>query len=251
MNPDLIRLVLVRPEEAGNIGAAARVLKNFGLSRLVLVAPSTPRPEDAMKWAHGAEDVLEGADHCADLSEALQGCTSAYALTRRRGRLRGQFLGPRDAARESAARARAGQPVAWVFGPESRGLTTAEASLCSARVTIPTSPRQPSLNLAQAVAVCAYEIGSAVLAEAPAAPRREAAWEEREALYRHLESALLAIRFLHPHTARSRMAALRAVLERAGLTSREARLVRGMARQMEWAAGAKTESTKKREPGTR
>lgn len=243
MNPDRIRLVLVRPEEAGNIGAAARVAKNFGLSRLVLVAPGAPRPQDAMKWAHGAEDVLEGADHCADLAEALRGCARTFALTRRRGRLRGQFLSPGDAARESAAQARAGQPVAWVFGPESRGLTTAETSQCSARVTIPTSPRQPSLNLAQAVAICAYEIGMAALAEAPAAPRREAAWEEREALYRHLEASLLAIRFLHPHTARARMAALRALLERAGLTSREAKLVRGMARQMEWAAreGARTE----------
>ena len=237
MNPDLIRLVLVRPEEAGNIGAAARVARNFGLSHLVLVDPRTLCPGDAVKWAHGAEDVLEGADHCATLAEALRGCARTYALTRRRGRLRGAYLSPRDAAAETAARLRAGQPVAWVFGPESRGLATQEVSLCSARVTIPTSPLQPSLNLAQAVAVCAYEIGMATSVDSPAAPRREAAWEERDALYRHLEVALLAIRFLYPHTARSRMAALRALLERAALTPREARLLRGMARQMDWAAG--------------
>ncbi len=237
---DPVRFVLVRPEEAGNVGAAARVLKNFGLGHLVLVSPRLARRAEAVKWARGAEDVLEGADVVDDLAQAIEPCVRAWAATRRRGRLRGSYLGARDAAGEAAALARSAQPSAWVFGPESRGLTTGEVALCSARVTIPTSPAQPSLNLAQAVAVCAYETWMAAREDAPAAPRREAPLAEREALYRHLESALLSVGFLQPHTAASRMAVLRRLLERASLAPAEIRFLRGLARQVGW-AGARAE----------
>jgi tRNA/rRNA methyltransferase len=232
---DSVRFVLVRPEEAGNVGAAARVLKNFGLGHLVLVAPRLARRAEAVKWARGAEDVLEGADLVDDLPQALEPCVRAFATTRRRGRLRGSFLGARDAAGETAALARSAQPVAWVFGPESRGLTTGEVALCSTRVTIPTAPTQPSLNLAQAVAICAYETWLAAREDGPAAPRREAPLTDREALYRHLEEALLAVDFLQPHTAAARMAVLRRILERATPTPSEVRFLRGLARQVGWA----------------
>ena len=233
-NLDGIRVVLVRPEEAGNVGAAARVLKNFGLGHLVLVAPRLARPAEARKWAHGAEDILDGADTEDDLASALAPCARAWAATRRGGRLRGRFQGMREAAREAVAVSAAGGPVAWVFGPESRGLATGEVELCSARVTIPTAPEQPSLNLAQAVAVCCYETRLASLEEATEAPRRVSTVADREALYRHLESALLGIGFLHPHTARTRMAILRGLLERANPNPREVKFLRGIARQMEW-----------------
>ncbi len=232
-NLDRIRVVLVRPEEAGNIGAAARALKNFGLSHLVLVSPRTARPEDARKWAHGAEDILDGADVVDDLADALAPCARAWATTRRGGRLRGRYLDVRDAARETI-KAPADAPVAWVFGPESRGLRTDEVELCSARVTIPTAPEQPSLNLAQAVAVCCYETRRAAREEDPPAERRASTVAERDALYRHLETALLEIGFLHAHTARTRMAILRGLLERAQPTPREVKFLRGVARQMEW-----------------
>ncbi len=228
-------MVLVEPEGAANVGAAARVIKNFGLGRLVLVAARMDRPAEALSWAHGAEDVLEGAELAGDLASALQGCVKAWATTRRRGRFRGAFLDVRAAAAETAALARAGGETAWVFGPESRGLANPEVALCSARVTIATSPAQPSLNLAQAVAVCAYETRAAWLADAAPAAAREAPLADREAFYRHLERALGAAGFLLPHTARARMAALKSVFERARLTSRELRLLRGMARQVEWA----------------
>ena len=231
---DRVRIVLVRPEEAGNVGAAARVLKNFGLSDLVLVAPRLTRPEEAVKWARGAEDVLEGAQIVDDLETAIASCAVAWAVTRRGGRLRRRFASLREAATRTAALAVA-QPVAWVFGPESRGLSTAETERCSARVTIPTSPRQPSLNLAQAVALCSYEIAlDARETPAPAA-RRLATTGEREALYHHLEAALLQVGFLHPQTRRARMATLQAILERADLSPHDVRFLRGIARQVEWA----------------
>ncbi len=232
---EAVRVVLVRPEEAGNVGAAARVLKNFGMGHLVLVDPRLARRTEAVKWARGAEDVLEGADLVETLAEAVAPCAAAWATTRRRGKLRGPHRNAREAAAETASLAGAGRPAAWVFGPESRGLTTEETALCTGRVTIPTHPAQPSLNLAQAVAVCAYEIWTAAREPAAPATRREAPLADREALYRHLEEALLAAGFLLPHTARSRMAVVRRVLERSRPAPAEVRLLRGMARQIEWA----------------
>ena len=235
MSFESLRVILVRPEEAGNVGAAARVLKNFGLRHLVLVDPRMARPEEAYKWAHGAEEVVEGADVMTGLAEALAPCARAWAATRRRGKHRGPADLPRRAAREIHALASSGQTTAWVFGPESHGLTTEELAQCSDRVSIPTAPRQPSLNLAQAVAVCGYETFLAGMDPTPPAKPREALLEERAALYRHLEEALATVGFLFPHTAQSRMAAIRRIVERARPSSREVRLLRGLARQVKWA----------------
>lgn len=232
------RIVLVRPEHAGNVGAVARVMRNFGLSDLVLVAPRLDRPEEAFRWARGAEDLVESATIREGLGPAVADCAFAWATTRRRGRLRGRPLLPREAARQTELRERGGERIAWVFGPESRGLSTADISLCSARVTIPTRPEQPSLNLAQAVAVCCYECALARSDTAEPAPARTAPQGERDALYGQLEASLLAIGFLHPKTARARMAVLRDLLERSAPTPREVAMLRGLARQVSWAAGA-------------
>lgn len=237
MNPESIRIVLVRPEEAGNVGAAARVMKNFGLRRLALVSPRLARPQEAYKWARGAEEIVEGADLHDDLEGALASTVRAWATTRRRGKQRGGFVTPDRAAAETATLAATGQETAWVFGPESRGLATGEVALCSDRVVIPTDAAQPSLNLAQAVAVSCYEIHRTLRAggENPL-PHREAALADRTALYDHLRAELLRIGFLLPHTADSRMNVLRRLLERSRPTPREVRLLRGLARQIGWAA---------------
>lgn len=234
---DSVRIILVRPEEAGNVGAAARVMKNFGLRHLVLVDPRLHRPELAVRFAHGAEEIVEGADQVEELAPALAPCTWAWATTRRGGRRRRGGTPPREAALESETLRARGGTIAWVFGPESRGLTTDEVGLCSGRVVIPASPRQPSLNLAQAVAVCTYEISLAARETAAAAGPLPAPLGEREALYRHLERALLAVGFLQPTTAPTRMASLRGLLERATPSRHETRLLRAMARRVEWAGG--------------
>ena len=233
MPPDDVRIILVRPEEPGNVGAAARVMKNFGLRHLVLVAPRLVSPEKAYSFAHGAEDVLQGADLEPDLPTALAGTRRAFATTRRRGRHRGAVQWVRDAALAGAG---SPGPVAWVFGPESSGLGAGEVSLCSDRVLIPTGPHHPSLNLAQAVAVCVYEIHMAGRSRPERAAPTAALAAEREALYAHLAAALLAVDFLNPGNAEARMGQLRRILERAGPTEKEVRLLRGVARQMERAA---------------
>jgi tRNA/rRNA methyltransferase len=231
-----LRVVLVRPEEAGNVGAAARVLRNFGMNHLVLVSPRAARPAEAIKWARGAEDLLEGADIVEDLATAVAPCTEVWGATRRRGRGRGTYLSPREAAERSAPLLAEGTSIAWVFGPESRGLRTEELDHCTARVTIPTGPRQESLNLAQAVAVCCYESFVASRETGvPRARRTPATHGERKALYDHLETALGSIGFIEPHTASARMRVLRRILERSAPTPEEVRFLRGIARQTAWA----------------
>jgi tRNA/rRNA methyltransferase len=243
MRLENIRVVLVQPEEAGNVGAAARVLKNFGLTHLVLVSPRLARPEETYKWAHGAEEVVEGADIVSNLGEAVGPCARAWATTRRHGKHRGRSVPPREAAVAMQEMALSGQPSAWIFGPESRGLNSEEIALCSDRVSIPTSPDQPSLNLAQAVAVCCYETFLAGKPESSSVPALEAPLEDQAALYSHLEEALLGIGFLLPHTAATRMTALRRMVERARPTPSEVRLLRGMARQVQWAGAKAAERT--------
>ena len=224
-----VRFVLVRPESSENVGAAARVLRNFGFADLVLVDPLLTRPERAYVVAHGAKDIVEGAAHASNLDDALAGCVRAFATSRRSGKRRGQSLELRDAALASVG---IGAPIAWVFGPESNGLKADEIDRCSDRVRIPTAPQHPSLNLAQAVAVVAYELY--VCGTRPSEKRtvREASLKDRNALYAHLEEALFAIEFLSPETARARMGELRRLLERSHPSPNEVRFLRGIARRM-------------------
>jgi tRNA/rRNA methyltransferase len=216
MGLERIRIVLVRPEEAGNVGAA----------------PRTSRPEEAWKWAHGALPVLEGADLVSDLREAIGTSVRAWALTRRRGGQRRGGIPVEEAARETRVLLAEGMEVAWVFGPESTGLTNEEVDLCSRPVHISTAPRQPSLNLAQAVAVCAHEIFRAGVETSPPV-RRESTREERWRLAARLEEVLLDIGYLEPHSARARLTPFLEMLERTRITPEEIRILLGLIRQIQ------------------
>jgi TrmH family RNA methyltransferase len=161
--------------------------------------------------------------------------------TRRGGRRRQATLTPRDfalAAREAQLQRR---PLAVVFGPEEDGLAGPELTLCHDVVRIPADTAQPSLNLAQAVLLVAYELRMANLGAAGEAPARalhpEASTAELEQLYAHLEAALLAVQFVRPDTAPHRMLLLRRLLGRARPQPTEVRLLRGICRQVLWAAG--------------
>jgi len=227
--PQPVRVVLVRPEEPENVGAAARVMRNFGFDDLVLVEPRLSRPERAYVVAHRAEDIVLSATYVSTLEDAVADCVRAFATSRRSGKRRGKSLVLRDAVTAST---QAPGTVAWVFGPESNGLSAAEIEQCSDRVLIPTAPEHPSLNLAQAVAVVAYELFVGRMRLSEKRPAREAPLREREALYAHLEDALLAIGFLSHDTARARMSELRQLLERSRPSPEEVRFLRGIARRM-------------------
>jgi len=151
--------VLVRPHYPENVGAVARAMKVMGMTRLVLVKPSRlalPDHELARKMAVKSGDVLSGARCVESLSEALEGCAWAFATTSRRG-VSGIWA-PRRAARDAAAAAQQGASVAFVFGNEKTGLSREDLALCARAVRIPMAADQPSINLAQAAQILAYEL---------------------------------------------------------------------------------------------
>lgn len=247
---DQIRIVLVEPAGPLNVGATARIMKNMGLRQLVLVNPQCDLAADeAQRMAVHGSDVLAAAQVVADLPAALVGCRRAIATT---GRLHRQdqpldlpevalpWLLPPAPEKSFAA--------ALIFGPEDRGLSNDELIYAQRWVRIPASGEYPSLNLAQAVAVCSYLLHRCALAEAletafpavgsPAAGTEDSApLEQMEGFYQDLEIVLLKIGYLYPHTAASRMAKLRRLLHRSGPDSQELAMLRGVLRQVNWAIG--------------
>jgi tRNA/rRNA methyltransferase len=236
-----VRIVLVEPAGALNVGSVARVMKNMGLSRLVLVKPQCDRLSDeARLMAVHAADVLEAAEEVATLPEALQGCQKAIATTGRDRSLTPQFpLEPPAIALPWLLTD--ATDAALIFGREDRGLTNEELHYAQRLIRIPSSDVYPSLNLAQAVAICCYELRQSLVLEktgAPAAanpPSDLAPLDALEGYYQQLEALLLKIGYLHPHTALSRMEKLRQLYHRAYPTATEVAMLRGVLRQMEWA----------------
>lgn len=232
----MVRFVLVEPQRAGNVGAAARAIKNLGFSRLDLVAPRCdPAGDEARRLAVDAEDVLRAARVHASLDAALEGAATVVGTTGVPGRQRKPHWRLDAIAPRLARLARAGQ-TAIVFGREDHGLTDDELDRCTHLVMLPASSAYPSFNLAQAVLLVAYELFRAELpADEPPLPP-PARHHEREAMYAHLAEALLAVGFLHEDTATGMMRRIRRVLGRAALTSGDAKIVRGIARQILWLA---------------
>jgi tRNA/rRNA methyltransferase len=243
-----IRIILVEPAGALNIGSVARVMKNMGLNQLWLVNPHcNPRASEARQMAVHGVDVLESAQQVAMLPEALQGCQRAIATTARTRHLPTTLEPPRSALPWLLAD---DITSALIFGPEDRGLSNEELNYAQRFVCIPANPEYPSLNLAQAVAVCCYELFQ--LASPPpqtchgtslqalqtrhgTSLHTTASLDAIEAYFQHLEAVLLKIGYLHPHTATSRMEKFRRLYYRAMLTPEEVSMLRGILRQTEWA----------------
>ena len=272
-----LRIVLVEPAGALNVGAIARVMKNMGLQHLVLVKPQCdPLGEEARLMAVHAADVLERATVVASLPEALKGCQRAIATTAR-PRVATVLEPPRTALPwllEAAPQARS----ALIFGPEDRGLSNEELNYAQRFVAIPSHPTYAALNLAQAVAICCYELyqwererEAAVSSQQSAVSSQEpdlthhsklitqnslssphsplptpdsppptpysppASLDVLEGYYQHLEGVLLAIGYLQPHTASSRMQKFRRLFNRAFPSNEEVAMLRGILSQVKWA----------------
>jgi TrmH family RNA methyltransferase len=234
MDPASVDVVLVRPRNPANVAAACRALKNMGLRSLRLVGgdPGLGRPE-ARNLAYGAWDVLDSVRFFPGLGEAVADATLVAGTS---GREDPAAWSPRRLASEGAVRA-AGGRTALVFGPESSGLTAEELARCHVRVRIAADPAQPSLNLAQAVLILAYEIRLSDEGEREAPAPARAASGELEAALSELEEGLVGIGYLNPDNPGKVLAELRQLLARAGPTPREANLLRGLARQIRWAVG--------------
>lgn len=232
MEPAGVVIVLVRPRRAANVAAACRAMKNMGLASLRLVSPpSDLGAADTRASAYGAWDVLDGAEAYSDLAAAVSDASLVVGTS---GRVQGAWT-PRDLARR--AREKAG-PLAVVFGPEASGLTTEELRLCHGTVRIPSDPAHPSLNLAQAVLVVAYELFVARFEGAGATPPPAAGVTagELEGVLAALRTALVPLGYLNPQNPEPILGELRALLVRAAPTPRELDLLRGLARQLAWAA---------------
>jgi TrmH family RNA methyltransferase len=202
----------------------------MGAHDLRLVDPPPELQErEARALAYGAWDMLDGAARFATLGKAVADCALVAATSARD--LPGA-LAPRQFAEGSLS---AG-PVAIVFGPEATGLRNDELALCEATIRIPVDPAQPSLNLAQAVLIVAYEVFLAAEGPAPAPPVPRAPAGEVNAALDDLAVALEAVGYLNPQNPAAILAELAALIRRGAPTAREVALLRGVARQVLWAA---------------
>jgi tRNA/rRNA methyltransferase len=225
-----IRIVLVRTSHPGNIGAAARAMHTMGLRRLTLVAPKhLPDRDDAIALAaHGAH-ILEAAQTVASLDDALAGAALTIGMSARPREFVGRVTNVRRAAQEAMKHCEHGD-VAFVFGTEMSGLTNDELARCAIAATIPANPAYPSLNLAAAVQVAAYELRVAaagdVVWSAPEHPR--ASYDEIESLYTHAQRTLTAMAFLKPAMPKRLLPRLRRLFARAALEREELNILRGI-----------------------
>jgi tRNA (cytidine32/uridine32-2'-O)-methyltransferase len=234
-----IRIVLVNTSHPGNIGAAARAMKNMGLSRLYLVSPKQYMSQDSVSRAAGAVDVLDDAVVVDDLKQALSGCVWVAGTSARLRTVEWPVYAPRECVAAAIEYIDQGD-IAIVFGRENSGLTNEELECCNALLHIPTNAEYSSLNLAAAVQLVCYELrltlsssisGSDgvninrgkkhfqdVLADA----------DQMEGLYQHLYEALVRIDFFGSNNPEVIMRRLKSFFKRANTTQREASIFRGI-----------------------
>lgn len=226
-----LRIILVRPKIAGNIGAVARILANTGIDELVIVAPAIdPKGHHARKQACRAEHILDAARVVDHLADALHDVTFTLAASCRSGIYRKQARRtPRELADE--ARHRAGI-TAVVFGPEDFGLSNDDVLQCDATVHIPTHPDYESLNLSHAVMIIAYEwfIAGDVQVETTDEDLADGALVAR--LMDKFRDSLSRIGYLNPQKPDHLLMALRGVFGKARLTTQEAKTLMGLAQQI-------------------
>ncbi len=225
-----IRIVLVGTTHPGNIGAAARAMKNMGLTDLALVKPRKFPHAKATARASGAVDVLHNATVVDSLPEAIKDCVFVAGASARPRTLNWPYMEPRDCAARFVELSQNGV-VAAVFGPEKSGLSNADLDHCDTLLTIPTDPDFSSLNLAMSVQVFTYELRMAGITGAP--PHYEhdaplATGEELEHFYKHLEKTLTDVHFLDPENPRHLMRRLRRLFIRAQVDKNEVNILRGI-----------------------
>ena len=235
-------VVLVRPRNPLNIGAAARAMANFGMEHLSVVAPYAPHWREA-RSAVGAPALLQNARETESLPDAVTNCTLVVGtgtLTYRKPEQRVVPL-PALAPIIGGELARGGR-VAVVFGPEKHGLTRDDLSYCHLLVEIPTDPRQPSMNLGQAVAVCMYELAARGLLpekgstrEAQGSGLPEAAASGNLDLLAGLVEQTMEAAGYSPHAMQeANRHDLRLLLRRLSLTQRDIRRILGLFRRILW-----------------
>jgi TrmH family RNA methyltransferase len=224
-----IRIVLVDTTHPGNIGAAARAMKNMGLTELHLVRPKFFPNSEATARASGAQDVLEAALVHETFEAAIASCALVVGTSARQRHLPWALLEPREAATRIVATSLHSE-AALVFGSERYGLSNDELNRCNLMVTVPTAPGYSSLNLAMAVQVLAYELWLVRRAEPEPAPRDAplATVAEVQRLYAHIEQVLEEIDFRDRTGNGQLMTRIRRLFNRAQLDQNEMNILRGV-----------------------
>ena len=232
-----IRVVLVNPLYASNIGAVCRAMKNMGFSDLALVAPRADAGSaDARMWACHATNILNRRREFPALAAAVADCGLVAGTTARAGLYRGHIRTPRAWAPRLLAASRSAR-VALVFGPEDSGLQNDDLALCTQLVRIPSSPRYASLNLSHAAMICCYELYAATNRfKIPPERTPEAPSAMREQMFRMWRRMLLAIGFMEEPKADHMMLGLRRIWSRGPLSENDVRILIGIARQTQWCA---------------
>ena len=242
-----LKFILVETSRPGNIGAAARAMKTMGFSQLVLVRPrfaDATSDAEAIAFASGAQDVLQAAQVVDSIEAALAGCNFAAAVSARLREFSPPVVTPRGLAEQLAGASDC--QAALVFGNERFGLPNEIVEKCNVLINIPANSAYSSLNLAQAVQIVAYECAMARQAGATVAKSRGAPGttdvvgfrgqaadlQQVEALYVHLEAALVALQFLDPSNPKKLMTRLRRLFSRAGLEVEEVNILRGIANKI-------------------
>ena len=240
MNLDNIRIVLVGPMYGGNVGSVCRAMANMGMSKLTLVAPRKLDMDEARMMACHATGILDSRVECPTLAEAVADCGLVMGSTVREGLYRQHARSPREWAPKALDVAQYGT-AALVFGREDKGLSNEELALCTQIIQIPSHPEYPSLNVAQAVLICCYEIFLATATyEPPVEKSEEAPSHLRERMFTMWRETLLCIGFMAEDKADHMMYGIRRILSRGTLTVDDVRILMGIARQSMWAAGVKT-----------
>ncbi|WP_333655224.1 RNA methyltransferase [Dissulfurispira sp.] len=240
---DNIYFILVEPKESGNIGASARAIKNMGFKNLCLVNPPSVITDEARWLACNALDVLNSAEIFNSLTDAVKDKSIIAGTSRRKGRRRGVFLNVEEGAGRLHDIALKNK-VAILFGREDRGLYNEEVEECGFLITIPTSKEQPSLNLAQAVLIVAYELSKAEYKSQESRVRsRELRKEKRIlvnheeliSLYKRVAETLRLLEYIpkgNRDLERKIMQNLKHFIGRAGLTDWELKMLHGICSQI-------------------
>ena len=239
----LLRWVLIETSHPGNVGAAARALKTMGFQDLRLINPKisgVANAPEAISLASGAVDILESSQELPTLETAVQNCSLVLGLTSRDREFGPPALNWQDALPLIQAAVASNQGVALLFGPERTGLDNQHLSLCTHRVWLDANPIYPSLNLAQAVMVCAFSLRQALsqnngptsLAEDGSEQVSYADPAAVAAMLEHWREGLEAIGYLDPANPKKLMPRLQALFARTRLHKEEIDLLRGIAKQM-------------------
>ena len=229
-----IRIVLVNTTHPGNIGGAARAMKNMGLAELYLVQPREYPAPRAVWRAAGARDVLANATIVESVDEAIADCALVVGTSARERRIPWPLLNPRECGEKISSEA-VTHKTALLFGREDRGLTNDELQKCHYHVHIPSNPDYSSLNLATAVQVLAYEIRMASLADEQGNLPALSEWDQPpvtagdlEFFHEHLATTMAELQFYDPENPKQLLTRMRRLFNRVRMDQMEVSILRGL-----------------------